>query len=256
MCIRDRSIDAIGIINDKRQKDGGIDGRKLSILKISDFDMAVAQANANFSAYKTDHATVYNPPYENLSWHPKEGLDTPSKFFESSLHGWWDEEKKLFDYLRHEKKLKSREAMSAHIKANREDIKGDFGTTAVGHYTNLVDDLMWKEGGSSRDSQSVGYAVRPGQYGYVKSVVLNPTIRDKGLYSVEAYKRRFLDYYQDLKDVMEGNKSISKDDKKKLADLRAQLAGIKKKVNDKEAEIAKLDAVSYTHLTLPTNREV
>ena len=186
-----KSIDAIGIINDKRQKDGGIDGRKLSILKISDFDMAVAQANANFSAYKTDHATVYNPPYENLSWHPKEGLDTPSKFFESSLHGWWDEEKKLFDYLRHEKKLKSREAMSAHIKANREDIKGDFGTTAVGHYTNLVDDLMWKEGGSSRDSQSVGYAVRPGQYGYVKSVVLNPTIRDKGLYSVEAYKRRF-----------------------------------------------------------------
>lgn len=238
-----KSIDAIGVINDKRQKDGGIDDRKLSVLKISDFDMAVAQANANFSAYKIGHAIVYNPPYENLSWHPEEGLDTPSKFFESSLEGWWDEEKKLFDHLRNNEKIKSRKEMDAFIDANTEALEKKFDSTAVavGHYTNLVDDLMWKEGGESRDSQSAGYAVRPGKHGFVKSVVLNPSVRAKGLYSVEEYKRRFLDYYNDLKDVMDSKKSISKEDKAKLASLRAEIADLKSKISAQKSELAQID---------------
>ena len=95
MCIRDSSrslenmkkaIEALKVVNEKRQKDGGIDGRKLSVLQISDFDMAVAQANANYSADKNGHAGIYNPPYENLAWGPATA--------ESALSRWWDREKK------------------------------------------------------------------------------------------------------------------------------------------------------------------
>ncbi len=100
-----KAIEALKVVNEKRQEDGGIDGRKLSVLKISDFDMAVAQANANYSANKIEHAGIHQPPFENLHWG---GSDKGKE----AIEGWWDQEKILFDYLR-KKGCKSREEMGS-----------------------------------------------------------------------------------------------------------------------------------------------
>lgn len=181
------SIEALVKVNAKRQSDKGIDNRKLSVLNISDFDMAVAQANANWSNNKIKHSRVYKPPYENLYW-GSEGV-------EGALVSWWDAEKHWFDTLRAEGK-KSRTEMDAALR-NRPEAQAAY-INSVGHYTNLVDDLMWGES-QGKDSQTAGYAIRPASmYGEVHSLVLNPTASGK-VYTIEEYKARFDEYYNDLK---------------------------------------------------------
>lgn len=178
-----KAIEALKVVNEKRQKDGGIDGRKLSVLKISDFDMAVAQANANYSANKIEHAGIHQPPFENLSWG---GSDQG----ESAIQGWWDQEKILFDYLR-TKGCRSREEMGNYIALHSDEIFKDTGLSKdfqqVGHYTNLVDDLMWGQF-KFGDSNTSGYAIRPGMFGFVQSLQLNYTKENKA-YSIEEYEK-------------------------------------------------------------------
>ena len=196
------SIEAIAEINKKRQSDGGIDGRKLSIVGINDYCMAIAQANANFSNNKFDHAQVYQPPYENLYWGPA----TTANGNMSPLSGWWDEEKVIFDYLKTEVGLKSRNEMINYIASHQQELQKKFPnfiSIAVGHYTNIVDDLMWTSGKVGRDSKVAGYAIRPGMYGYVHSLQLSPS--EVGTtYTYEDYKARFMNYYNDLKLRTEG----------------------------------------------------
>lgn len=224
-----KAIEALKVVNEKRQKDGGIDGRKLSVLKISDFDMAVAQANANYSAYKIDHASIYNPPYENLSWGPGTA--------ELAIQGWWDQEKQLFDYLR-KKGCKSRIEMGNYIKNNPDEInKLGFGTQ-VGHYTNLVDDLMYGEWYSGADSKSSGYAIRPGLYGFVQSLVLNDTDENKA-YSIEEYEKKFDAYCTNLQNLMKGIKTPSKEDLAKIEKLKKEIDALEKQIADKNSEIEK-----------------
>ena len=196
------SIEAIAEINKKRQSDGGIDGRKLSIVGINDYCMAIAQANANFSNNKFNHASVYQPPYENLYWGPA----TTANGNMSPLSGWWDEEKVIFDYLKNEVGLKSRNEMINYIASHQQELQKkfpDFISLAVGHYTNIVDDLMWTYGKVGRDSKVAGYAIRPGMYGYVHSLQLSPNEVGK-TYTYEDYKANFMKYYNDLKMRTEG----------------------------------------------------
>lgn len=214
-----KAIEAIKLVNAKRQKDGGIDGRKLSVLKISDFDMAVAQANANFSTNIIDHAKVYNPPYENLYWGYYENAD-------EAIEGWWDEEKEIFDNLR-AKGYKSRTQMM------------NDGYT-VGHYTNLVDDLMWGDYNFG-DSQSAGYAIaKGGVYPYVHSLVLNPDKVDT-TYSIDQYEKRLNDYMNDLKAKIDGKLIVNKEDQAKIDALNKEIEVIQNELKAKNDQISKLE---------------
>lgn len=190
------SIDQISIINAKRQKDGGIDGRKLATLGINDYCMAVAQANANYSSNQIEHAVVYQPPYENLYWGGR-----PSA--ESALIGWWDEEKETFDFLRTQKGLTSRTEMDKWLQAHPDEVKNNNLSTSVGHYTNLVDDLMWGSGYGANDRIVAGYSIRPGLYGHVQSLQLSH-VKTGETFSIEDYKTKFDKYYNDLKARTEG----------------------------------------------------
>lgn len=195
------SIEAIAEINNKRKSDGGIDGRELSIVGINDYCMAVAQANANFSHDKMLHAEVYKPPYENLYW----GYSTTASGKMSPLEGWWDEEKIIFDYLRNQVGLTTRKQMDNYIASHFEELQAKFPnkSIAVGHYTNLVDYLMWGQGFTNDDSKVAGYAIRPGKYKYVHSLQLSPKEVGK-TYTYDEYYDRFMKYYNDLKLKTEG----------------------------------------------------
>ena len=225
-----KAIEALKVVNEKRQKDGGIDGRKLSVLQISDFDMAVAQANANYSADIIGHAGIYNPPYENLAWGPATA--------ESALSRWWDREKKLFDYLKN-KGISTKVQMDEYINSHPDEInKLGFGTK-VGHYTNLVDDLMYGEWFSGADSKSSGYAItKSNQYGSVQSLVLNNTDENKA-YSIEEYEKLFNDYCKNLQNLMNGIKTPSEEDLAKIEKLKEEIAQLEKQIADKNSEIEK-----------------
>lgn len=177
-------------VNAKRQKDGGIDGRHLSVLGVNDFVMAVAQTNANYSAEYIGHSVAYNPPFEDLYWGPS--MKTSEEFggkMMGSLDGWWDEEKVIFDRMRKEGK-KSRTEMDAAAAAAG---KGE----QVGHYTNLVDDLMWGGNIPKYDSKVIGYALRPGKYGYAHSMVLDYNETGK-TFTLDEYTERFMKYYNSV----------------------------------------------------------
>ncbi|MDU5824615.1 hypothetical protein [Anaerococcus vaginalis] len=228
-----KAIEALKVVNDKRQKDGGIDGRKLSVLKISDFDMAVAQANANYSANKIEHAGIHQPPFENLHWG---GSDKGKE----AIEGWWDQEKILFDYLR-TKGCKSREEMGYYIALHSDEIFKDTGLSKdfqqVGHYTNLVDDLMWGQYYYG-DSNTSGYAIRPGIFGYVQSLQLNYT-KDNEAHSIEEYEKLFNDYCKNLQNLMNGIKTPSEEDLAKIEKLKKEIDALEKQIADKNSEIEK-----------------
>lgn len=197
------SLEQIAEINAKRQRDGGIDGRKLSLLQIDDYSMAIAQANANYSAKNFGHSQVYRDHYENLST-AANGDPSYKLTSKEALQGWWDEEKVLFDKLRAQGAT-SRTEMDQMIQ-NDPNLRGK---AAVGHYTNLVDDLMWGDpylsGPNVKDSKVIGYAARSAEiykYSWVKaqfvhSMVLSSNVKGKS-FSVEEYTARFMAYYNDL----------------------------------------------------------
>lgn len=227
------SIDAIEKLNKIRQEKGGIDGRKLSIVGISDFEMAVAQANANYSQNRS-HAKQYNPPFENLYWSTDPSVD-------DALEGWYSEEV-LFNKLR-ELGYKSRSEMTNALNNDEyliRDLKeAGFKNLQVGHYTNIVDHLMWPEEWSRRDSKAAGYAIRPSNLykpmyeAEVHSLVLNDREgqEDRSLvYSVEEYKEKFNKYYKDLKARMEGKRVITEKDKESLQILENEVKRLEEKV--------------------------
>lgn len=233
-----KAIEALKVVNQKRQKDGGIDNggidkRKLSVLKISDFDMAVAQANANYSAYKFEHASIHKPPFENLYWG---GSDKG----QAAIQGWWDQEKILFDYLR-QKGCRSREEMGNYIALHSDEIFKDTGISKdfqqVGHYTNLVDDLMWGQYYYG-DSYTSGYAIRPGMFGFVQSLQLNYTKENKA-YSIEEYEKKFNDYCKNLQNIINGSKAPSEKELAKIEQLKKEIADLEKQILDKNSEIEK-----------------
>lgn len=230
-----KAITNIGKINEKRINDGGIDGRELSVLKITDKYMAIAQANANFS-YKSNnsHASI-NGQFENLAW----GDGT----IEQAISGWWDEEKEVFDYLR-EQDLSDEAAMSNYISNNYNDLAKKFRNPQIGHYLNFVDDAWFNEKGSpyKYNNAIMGYAVRVGDYGYVQSMVTTETDFQNS-YSVEEYQTRFLAYYNNLKDIIEGRKNPLTDKyKEDIASLEAEINKLKAEQEAKEQEISDLEA--------------
>ena len=166
-------------LNDIRAKEGGIDGRKLTTLKVTDYNMAIAQHNANWSRDKVAHASVYNPPYENLSW----GSSNP-------YDGWFYKEREVFN--------------AARAKGYTDRMSMEKDGLIVGHYTNLVDDLMWGHGFGGNDNQTMGYAYHPNTTGDVftrtDSVVVDFSTKGTA-YSVADYITRFNTYYDDLKEA-------------------------------------------------------
>lgn len=229
------SIEAIVELNKIRAERGGIDKRKLAVVGISDFEMAVAQGNANYSQDLIGHASQYNPPYENLAW----GYGS----VRSALEGWYDE-KELFDYLR-DKGYKSRSEMTKALqtdnKLRQEVLEMGLGDQ-VGHYTNIVDDLMWGGGYGGEDSVVAGYAIRPAQvYGIVQSMVLSPRSYDpfakSKVYTVEEYKERFYKYYNNLKATVNGEAIITEEDQKAIDEAKALVDELKEKLAKAENEL-------------------
>lgn len=223
----------IGKINDKRLKDKGIDGRILKEMKVTDYYMAIAQANANYSyVFDRGHVDMFEQS-ENLAWGPRE--------IDSALERWWDDEKKIFDYLRG-LGITNVNDMNNYIYDNQAEIKDEFGKIAIGHYLNLVDDGWFSEDGTGYryDNLIMGYAVRPGDYGYVNSMVATELDSDKA-YTVEEYKNRFLEYYNNLKDIIDGKKApVRPEDEDKIKKLRAEIEELNRIYEDKYPEIVKL----------------
>lgn len=218
------AIDQIPVINAKRQSDRGIDGRQLSMLKVTDYAMAVAQANANYSASNFNHSRVYTDYYENLAW-AASSRDMGKGTASSALKGWWDDEKQVFDELR-AKGYTTRTKMDEYIKTHQDEFKSR-NVSSVGHYTNLVDDLMYGEF-KGDDNKVIGYAVRPATvfdtnrmpYQNVQSMVLST--EEKGdSYTAEEYKQRFLEYYNDLLEKKtNGDPQIKREFEEAQKDLR------------------------------------
>lgn len=231
------SIEALREINAKRQMDGGIDGRRLSTIGISDFDMAVAQANANYSSINPSHASIYGPPYENLAW----SYNDPSAI--KAIDQWWNQEKPVFDYLR-AMGLQSRTEMEAYIDRNKDAMKARFKNPQVGHYLNLVDDLGWRASRTqSEDSISAGYALKKtGYYPFTKSIVMNPsTDINREVYSIDDYEAKFLAYYNKLDNIVNKNiKAVDKGSLEKITMLKNKSSKIEKELKEKKDIIAKL----------------
>lgn len=235
------SIDAIAEVNEFRASIERIDGGKLSTVGISDFEMAVAQANANYSQGRSRHASQYKPPYENLSWR----IDNTAR---KALKAWYSE-KELFDELRG-MGYDSRDKMEAALSDKEVIKKLKSEERMVGHYTNLVDDLMWPEEFTHKDSTVAGYSIRPSymfadkhpnEKAQVHSLVLNSRTGEEEhskIYSVDEYRNKFNAYCNDLKDKIEGNASITDEDKKAIESLEKEVQTLKTDLENLKASLA------------------
>lgn len=248
-----QAIEDLKVVNAKRQSDKGIGKRELSVFGITDFDMAVAQANANYSSKHGGHATVYNPPYENLAYSTNPSVS-------EAITNWWDDEKELFDYLR-EKGCKSRNDMSAYVKNHPDELPEKFKyNNQIGHYTNLVDELMWKEDGSAyKPSVSAGYGINSGgsDFTYTKSIVLNPNkVSGRKILSIDEYQEKFSTYYNNLKAIINGGEApLSVEDQARKKELEAEIKSLKDKKAAKEKEIEKLNAENKALNTKKSEQE-
>ena len=242
------SINDLRVVNEKRQKDGGIDGKKLSVFGISDFDMAVAQANANYSSNVMGHASVYNPPYENLFW--AGGSFTA----EDAVRGWWDDEKVLFDYLR-SLGLRNRDEMQEYMSIHKDELTPKFKYLKIGHYTNLVDDLMWGYEWSPKDTISAGYANKKSStsmYPTTISIVMNPEApTNRTVYSIDDYEKRFMEYYTDLNSIVKDNKKIvDKSGLSEMSRLKGEMSGIQGQIDKVEKNLRVLKNENRVYLEL------
>ena len=78
-----KSLEIIKIANQKRVSEGR------SILKVTDYLMAVSQIQTNWSRFKVAHSSMYNVG-ENLAWHPS---------IDSAFKAWYDEEKECYNHV-------------------------------------------------------------------------------------------------------------------------------------------------------------
>lgn len=231
-----KAIMDIGKINEKR-KEGGIGGRKLTQLKVTDYYMAIAQANVNYSHLsERSHASMFEQ-FENLAW--------GGGGIEQAIKGWWDAEKQVFDYYI-SKGYTNIDDISRDLSNNPYIIK--IGNTTrtigtVGHYLNFVDDAWFKKEGSSYkyNNSVMGYAQRPGTYGSAKSMVTSETSNYQA-FTVEDYKQRFEKYYNNLKDIIDGKKSgASQEDLNKINNLKSEIKALEAKIKEKNKELAEIE---------------
>lgn len=113
---------------------------------------------------------------------------------------------------------------------------------SVGHYTNLVDDLIWGYSWSPEERKVMGYAFRPSSSSlkYVQSLDLSSEITGKA-YTVEDYQNDFMKYYNGLKDAIANGSQEARD---ALAKAEAD-AGLQEKLaKQAEAEQKLQDAIA------------
>lgn len=219
------SIDALRKVNSKRQKDKGYNGRNLNELRISDYDMAVAQANANYTnlildKYGVDYDKVHakiHPQIENLTW----GFGP-----DASIRFWWDNEKKLFDKY---KKFINTNVTDLNNKVKAAEKNSEL---TIWHYAQIVD-LGFTFG--QDPTVSAGYAMGQG----VSSSVFNK-VKNQKTYSIDEYEKRLKDYIDDLKRKINAETIQDKDLLQKIQSAENAIKDLKNKLNAKQAEISKV----------------
>ena len=190
----------------------------LPALKISDTLMAVGQSNANLTVAICDRQHLYHSRQydvgENLHWHTNPEADP--------FQGWYFEEKEVYDAA-----VAANPAVadmdSTQLMAYKYNGKSLF--SQVGHYLTIID----KNSGASFLGTGFGLATA-GIYGK-GSVTMSQVFAQKAgsyywdleptdtLYTVEAYEKRFMEYYNSV--TPEGAKQKVADAKAKLAKLKA-----------------------------------
>lgn len=217
------SIDALRKVNAKRQKDKGYNGRNLNVLRISDYDMAVAQANANYTRvilnkYGVDYDKVHakiHPQEENLTW----GFGP-----ENSIKFWWDREKPYFD--------RNKKGVYTNISDVESKVKRENSNMTIWHYAQIVD-LGYTF--NQNPTVSAGYAMGQG----VSSSVFNK-VKNQKTYSIDEYEKRLKDYINDLKRKINAETIQDKDLLQKIQNVQNTIKDLKNKLKAKQAEISKV----------------
>lgn len=220
-----KSIDALRKVNAKRQSDKGYKGRNLNVLRISDYDMAVAQANANYTnlildKYGVDYDRVHakiHPQKENLTW----GFGP-----DASIRFWWDNEKILFD--------KYKKSINTNITDLDNKVKAEEKNSelTIWHYAQIVD-LGFTFG--QDPTVSAGYAMGQG----VSSSVFNK-VKNQKTYSIDEYEKRLKDYIDDLKSKINAEIIQDKDLLQKIQNVQNNIKDLENKLKAKQAEISKV----------------
>lgn len=217
------SIDALRKVNAKRQKDKGYNGRKLNELRISDYDMAVAQANANYTRvilnkYGVDYDKVHakiHPQEENLTW----GFGP-----ENSIDFWWDREKPYFD--------RNKKGVYTNISDVESKVKRENSNMTIWHYAQIVD-LGYTF--NQNPTVSSGYAMGQG----VSSSVFNK-VKNQKTYSIDDYEKKLKDYINDLKRKINAETIQDKDLLQKIQNVQNTIKDLENKLKAKQAEISKV----------------
>lgn len=220
------SIDALRKVNAKRQKDKGYNGRNLNVLRISDYDMAVAQANANYTRvilnkYGVDYDKVHakiHPQKENLTW----GFGP-----DASIRFWWDNEKILFDKY---KKFINTNITDLDNKVKAAEKNSEL---TIWHYAQIVD-LGYTFVGQE-PTVSAGYAMGQG----VSSSVFNK-VKNQKTYSIDEYEKKLRDYINDLKRKINAETIQDKDLLQKIQNVQNTIKDLENKLKAKQAEISKV----------------
>lgn len=227
-----KSIDALRKVNAKRQSNNGYNGykeRKLNILRISDYDMAVAQANANFTRvmlnkygenYDKVHANIH-PQMENLTW--EDLADDP----DGSIEFWWDNEKKLFD--KYKKIINTNiNDLDDKVKAEKKD-----PDATIWHYATMID--LGYTFVDQNPTKSAGYAIGQG----VASSVFNKQA-NQITYSIDEYEDKLRNYIDDLKSKINAETIQDKDLLQKIQNVQNTIKDLENKLKAKQAEISKV----------------
>lgn len=225
------SLEALKKVNAKRQSAKGYKGRKLNVLRVSDYDMAVAQANANYTRvilekynfddsklnYNEVHAKIH-PLNENLTWGA--WAYDPDR----SIEFWWDEEKAYFDKYKNE--------VNTNINDLDKKVREKLGNSyTIWHYAQMADLGYFFKG--QNPTKSAGYAIGQG----VASSVFNKQANQK-TYSIGEYENRLKTYINNLEKKIKAETIQDKNLLQKIKNVQSTIDDLKNKLSAKEAEIA------------------
>lgn len=220
------SLEALKKVNAKRQHDKDFKGRKLNVLRVSDYDMAVAQANANYTSailnkygedYQKVHAKIH-PQNENLTWGA--WAYDPDR----SIEFWWDEEKAYFDKYKNE--------VNTNINDLDKKVREKLGNSyTIWHYAQMSDLEYFFKG--QNPTKSAGYAIGQG----VASSVFNKQANQK-TYSIVEYENRLKTYINNLEKKIKAETIQDKNLLQKIKNVQSTIDDLKNKLSAKEAEIA------------------
>lgn len=221
--------------NELRAK-GGLNGRHLEPLKVSDTLMAMAQIDANRAAYMGGHSREFNVG-ENLAWGPAD---------RDPFKGWYTEEKENYEtnnggQIGHYLALMDR----ANINGEYQDVYFTATGFALSKYAKRCTQIVFQG-----KLQDYCYPLAFSQvFAQSEDTIALPVwvLKNETLYDVDEYEKRFMDYYNSV--TPEGAKQKLAEAKAKLADLqaKAKAAGEKvtsdeKAVTDAQAEVNAKDA--------------